>query len=145
MLLMHGIDAYSLLSSLPLLTSHKAQGFYRGWVGEGAPAADNIVPVQSRPGVQGHGLGSRQRTCLTMVGPMYPRRLTECNTGTGWGAVVISSIKYGTHPDIRSSLSLLIGWLILDSIWISRVSNNHRAQARVGASIHSIQWYCYIK
>ena len=46
---MHGVDAYSLLSSLPLLTSHWAQDFYRGWAEEGAPPPDNIVPVQGHP------------------------------------------------------------------------------------------------
>ena len=32
--LMHGVDVYSLLSSLSLLMSQGAQGFYRDWAGE---------------------------------------------------------------------------------------------------------------
>ena len=48
--LMCGVGVYSLLSNLPLLMSHRDQGFYRGWAGEGAPPPDNIVPVQSHPG-----------------------------------------------------------------------------------------------
>ena len=49
--IMHGVDAYSLLSSLPLLISQGTQGFYRGWAGEGAPPPDNIVPVWNHPGL----------------------------------------------------------------------------------------------
>ena len=47
---MHGVDAYSLLSSLPLLISQEAQDFYRGWAGEGAPPPDNIVSVWNHTG-----------------------------------------------------------------------------------------------
>ena len=54
--LMHGVDVYSLLSSLPLLTSQEGQGFYRGWAGEGAPPPDNIVPVWNHPGLRPTGL-----------------------------------------------------------------------------------------
>ena len=43
--IMHGVDAYSLLSSLPLLTSQGVQGFYRGWAEEGAPPPGNVVSV----------------------------------------------------------------------------------------------------
>ena len=53
---MHGVDAYSLLSSLPLLTSQEVQGFYRGWAEEGALAPDNIVPVWNHPGPRPTGL-----------------------------------------------------------------------------------------
>ena len=67
---MHGVDAYSLLSSLSLLMSQGFQDFYRGWAGEGAPPPDNIVPVQSLPGSPSHRFGSRQRTGITMVGPL---------------------------------------------------------------------------
>ena len=44
--LMHGVDVHSLLSRVPLLTSCRAQSFYRGWAGGGVPPPDNIVPVQ---------------------------------------------------------------------------------------------------
>ena len=47
---MHGVDVYSLLSSLALLMSQEVQGFYRGWAEEEAPPPDNIVPVWSHPG-----------------------------------------------------------------------------------------------
>ena len=50
--LIHGVDVYSLLSSLPLLTSQEVQNFYRGWAGEGAPPPDNIVPAGT---IQGSG------------------------------------------------------------------------------------------
>ena len=52
--LMHGVDAYSLLSNLPVLTSQEGQAFYKGWAGEGAP--DNIVPVWNHPGFRPTGL-----------------------------------------------------------------------------------------
>ena len=54
--LMHGVDAYPPLSSLPLLTSQGAQGFYRSWAGDGAPLPGNIVPVLSHPGPRPMGL-----------------------------------------------------------------------------------------
>ena len=54
--LIHGVDAYSLLSNLPLLMSQEVQGFYRGWAGEGAPPPGNIVPVWSHPGPRPMGL-----------------------------------------------------------------------------------------
>ena len=60
-----------------------------------------------------------------MVGPMYPSWLYKNNKVTGWGSVVISCIKYGTHPDIRSSLSLLIGWLIHWILFESLVISNN--------------------
>ena len=53
---MHGVDVYSLLSSLSLLVSHGAQSFYRGWAGAGAPPPDNIVPVHSHPEPNPRGL-----------------------------------------------------------------------------------------
>ena len=53
---MHGVDAYSLLSRLPLLTSQEVQGFYSGWAEEGAPPPGNIVPVWSYPGLRPIGL-----------------------------------------------------------------------------------------
>ena len=48
--LMYGVYVYSLVSSLPLLTSQRAQGFYRAEQERGTSASDNIVPVQSLPG-----------------------------------------------------------------------------------------------
>ena len=53
---MHGVDAYFLLSSLPLLTSQAVQGFYIGWAEEGAPPPGNTVPVWSHPGPRPIGL-----------------------------------------------------------------------------------------
>ena len=47
---MHGADVYSLLFSLPPLTSQEVQGFYRDWAGEGTPLPDNIVPVWNHSG-----------------------------------------------------------------------------------------------
>ena len=79
---MQGVDAYSLLSSLPLLTSQEVQGFYRGWAGEGAPPPDNSPHLEPHR-AQANWLGSRQRTGLTMVGPLQMSRLTKSNTSTG--------------------------------------------------------------
>ena len=95
--LMHDVYAY------PLLTSLRAQGFYRGWAGEGTPPPGNIVLVWSHPGPR-----SRERTGL-IVGPLYPSRLVRTNISIGRGGVLLSSIKWGTHPDIRSLLPPLIG------------------------------------
>ena len=54
--LMHGVDVYSLLSSLPLLMSQEVQGFYRGLAEEGTLPPGNIVPVWSHPGLRLIGL-----------------------------------------------------------------------------------------
>ena len=59
--------------------------------------------------------------------------------------VVISSIKYSTHPDIRSLLLPLIGWPTLVPIWFFKITrNNHgtRAQACMGTNTHASLSYC---
>ena len=118
--LMHGVDVYPSLSSLPLLTSLLTQDYLWRLGRRGIPPPSNIVPGWLHPGPQVPGVESRHRAGLTVVGPLYPSRLPRSNKHTGRRGVVISSIKYGTHPDIRSLLSLLIGWLTLVPIWIAR-------------------------
>ena len=144
---MHGVDVYPSLSSLPLLTSLLMQD-YLWWLGRrGIPPPSNIVPGWLHPGPQAPGVESRHRAGLTVVGPLYPNRLPRSNKHTGEGGVVISSIRYSTHPDIRSSLSLLISWLTLVPIWICKVSkNNHGtwAQACKGTNTHASLSYCDI-
>ena len=107
--LMHGIDVHPSLSSLPLLMSHLAQDYLWGLGRRGIPPPGHIVPGWSHPGPRPKRVGSRHRAGLTVVGPLYPSRLSRSNKDTGRGGVVISSIKYSSHPDIRSSLSYLIG------------------------------------
>ena len=95
--LMHGADVHPSLSSLPLLMSHLAQDYLWRLGKRGIPPPSNIVPGWSHPGPQTPGVKSRNRTGLTVVGPLYPSRLSRSNKLTGR-----SSIKYSTHPDIRS-------------------------------------------
>ena len=117
--LMHGVNVYPSLSSLPLLTSFLAQDYLWGLGRRGIPPPSNIVhgwlhPSNIvhgwlHPGPQAPGVESRPKASLTVVGPLYPSRLPRSNNHTGRRGLVISSIKYSTHPDIRSLLSLLIG------------------------------------
>ena len=118
--LIHGADVYPSLSSLSLLTSYLAQDYLCGLSRRGIPPPINVVPGWLHPGPQVPGVESRHRAGLSVVGPLYPCRLSRINKNTRREGVVISSIKYSTHPDIRSSLSLLIGWLTLVSIWVAR-------------------------
>ena len=101
---------------------------------------DKIGPVQRGPWAPAHGSKSRQRAGLTMVGPTYWSRLYESKKLTGWGGVVIPCIKYCTHPDIRSLLSLLIGWLTHGVLfWILMVTNNHDLGKGTGPGPMQIQ------
>ena len=106
---MHGVNVYPSLSSLPLLTTHLAQDYLLELGRRGIPPPSNIVPGWFHPGPKAPGVESRHRASLTVVGPLYPSRLLKSNKHIGRGGVVISSIEYNTHPDIRSLLSLLIG------------------------------------
>ena len=107
--LIHGVDMYPSLSSLPLLMSLLAQDYLWGLGRRGIPPPSNIVPGWLHPGPQAPGVDSRHRVGLTVVGPLYPSRLPRSNKHIRRKGIVISSIKYSTHPGIRSSLSLLIG------------------------------------
>ena len=106
---MHGVDVYPSLSSLPLLTSYLAQDYLWGLGRREIPPPSNIVPGWLHPGPQAPGVESIHKAGFTVVRPLYPSRLSRSNKHTGRGGVVISSIKYSTHPDSRSLLSLLIG------------------------------------
>ena len=118
--LMPGVDVHLSLSSLPLLTSYMTQDYLWGQDRRGSTFTKQYNPSLESPRAQTLKVGSRHRAGLTMVGPLYPSRLSRSNKHTLRGGVLISSIKYSTHPDIRSSLSHLIGWLTLAPIWIAR-------------------------
>ena len=82
---MHGVGVYSLQSSWPLLMSHQGLRFLQGLGKRGAPPPSKIISVHNYPRALALGSSSRQRTGLTMVGPMYPSRLYKKIKVTGWG------------------------------------------------------------
>ena len=95
-------------------------GLFMGSQQEGNTSTKQYIPWLEPPRAQAPRVESSHRASLTVVGPLYPNTLSRGNKHTGRGGVVISSIKYSTHLDIRSLLSHLIGWLTLVSIWIAR-------------------------
>ena len=86
---------------------------------EGNTSTKQYSPWLAPPRVPGPSGGIQAQGRFNCGWTLYPSRLPRSNKHTGRGGVVISSIKYSTHPDIRWSLSLLIGWHTLASIWIA--------------------------
>ena len=115
-------------------------GLFMGAGREGDTSTTQHSPCLEPP----RALGSRGRiqtqgrfTCGWT--PVLSRNI-KC---TGRGDVVISSIKYSTHPDIRSLLSLLIGWLTLGPIWITRsltITMGHRLRP---ARVQTLMQICH--
>ena len=136
---MHGVDVHPSLFSLPLLMSHRTQDYLWGLGRRGIPPPSQYIPWLGPPRAQAPRVESSHRASLTVVGPLYPSRLSRGNKHTGRGSVVISSIKYSIHLDIRSLLSHLIGWLTLVSIWIAR-SLKIRAWVLRGCKHSVILW-----
>ena len=93
---MHGVDVHPSLSSLPFLTSHRTQGYLWGWGQEGNTSTKQCSPWLEPPRVQAPDTG------LVYCGwtPVSKQIIQKQQTYKGRG-VVISSIKYSTHPDIR--------------------------------------------
>ena len=121
-------------------------GLFIGAGQEEIPSPSNIIPGWLHPGPQAPGVESRYTAGLTVVGLLYSSRLSRSNKHTGRGGVVISSIKYSPHPDIRSLLSLF--WLVDTGLYLNCkvTKNNHeaRAQACVGINTHVNLSHCDI-
>ena len=107
--LMHGVDVhpFTVQPASPDITLYS--GLFIGVEQEGDTSTRQCSPWLEPPRAQALRVGSRHRASLIVVGSRYSSRLSRSNKYTGRGGVVISSIKYSTHPDIRSSLSHLIG------------------------------------
>ena len=88
--LMHGVDVYLSLSSLPLLMSYLAQDYVWGLGRRGTPPPSNVVPGWLHPGPQAPGVKSSHMADLTVVRLLYPSRLSRSNKLTGNEGVVMS-------------------------------------------------------
>ena len=115
--LMHGVDVYPSLSSLPVLMSHLTQDYLWGLGRKGIPPPSNIVPHWSHPGPQAPRVGSRHRAGLTVVGPLYPSRLSRSNKHTGRGGVVylalstvlIQTLGHRSHTSLKRTVGRGLG------------------------------------
>ena len=75
----------------------------------GIPPPNNIVPGWLYPGPQTPVVESRHGAGFNRGWTPVSKQIVQKQQTYRRGGVVISSIKYNTHPDIRSLLSLLIG------------------------------------